>query len=243
MQALQCLSFIKCHYLSILGLEISVAVMYVNAKVMTLPFRLFGDDLIFVGDSPACWRQEKLDPWLEQWSGRCQDPNIECIDPRGHFLVPNGKKNLTKLGSWWILSWHMLTWLLELQEKKWHPFWLCWSNGDLRSSWNSGIAGHPDLPEMENWLRNWRESYVPSSTDWVFMLQPWPTGLLYYSTYFASASLFIYVSFQLSSFFTLPTSSSWGESDWTEGHMVTLSQSALSKEGVLWYRPWPPVFN
>lgn len=60
------------------------------------------------------------------------------------------------------------------------------------------------------------------------------TWLLYYSICFASASLFIYVSYQLSSVFTLPTSSSWGESDWAEGHMVTLSQSAVSKEGVMW---------
>lgn len=113
----------------------------------------------------------------------------------------------------------------------------------MRSSGNSGIAGHPDLPEMERWLRNWRESYVPSSSDWVFLLQPWLTGLLYYSICLASAYLFIYVSFQLSSFFTLPTSSSWGESDLAEGHMVILSQSAVSKEGVMWYRPWPPVLN
>lgn len=103
-----------------------------------------------------------------------------------------------------------------------------------RISGNSGIVEHPDLPEMGYCLRNWKENYVPISSDWIFMSLPWPRGLLI-SLYLLCCciSFGIRLLTAQQSFSLLPSSSSWGESDWVGPlyYWTPFRLAALSSRG------------
>lgn len=242
-----CYSFFKCCYQSILDLELSLTGVW-----MPQQWLWFGDCLemiyIFVDDPPAWKRQGRLGLWSEQWSGVCGHPR-----PQGTFSLYQMSDDLNNTGE----LMHSLLGNVNLSlwaAGKRVILTVCQSNRDLRYKGDETLRERGTRWTSVSWKRevDWgtgERVMFPALATGFSCRHLGPEDCWYHSICFASASLFVCVNFQLSNLLIFAwfkflrriwLGGAVGPSIYEQllGHMSTMSQSAVSRGRVPWYRTW-----